>query len=194
MAMASVLVNILAHGLQVTRLDNQTSADTDTEPLASSPSPSCSCTPCPRPAPATSATWPPAPPPGWARSAPPSPSSSPPSSPQSAGAPQYCLNLSILTCHNISTCGRRKSTRLVAVAGGLVTALGCLFTSFASQWHQVFIRQNISRAVSQNFTSPARDNPIIISQPIVMNRFSKLLMILLSYPYLLNGQYYLVVK
>ena len=53
--------------------------------------------------------------------------------------------------HNIiPTCGRRKSTRLVAVAGGLVTALGCLFTSFASQWHQVFIRQNISRAVSQN--------------------------------------------
>ena len=38
----------------------------------------------------------------------------------------------------ISVC-RRKSTRLVAVAGGLVTALGCLFTSFASQWHQVFI-------------------------------------------------------
>ena len=109
-----------------------------------------------------------------------------------------CLNtvtcLNIAPCHNISTCGRRKSTRLVAVAGGLVTALGCLFTSFASQWHQVFIRQNISRAVSQNFTSPTRDNPIMISQPIVMNRFSKLLMILLSYPYLLNGQYYLVVK
>ena len=38
----------------------------------------------------------------------------------------------------IAVC-RRKSTRLVAVAGGLVTALGCLFTSFASQWHQVFI-------------------------------------------------------
>ena len=104
--------------------------------------------------------------------------------------------VSVLTCHNIiSTCGRRKSTRLVAVAGGLVTALGCLFTSFASQWHQVFIRQTFSRAtVSQNFTSPARDNLIMISQPIVMNRFSKLLMILLSYPYLLNGQYYLVVK
>ena len=36
-------------------------------------------------------------------------------------------------------CSQRKSTRLVAVAGGLVTSLGCLFTSFASQWHQVFI-------------------------------------------------------
>ena len=34
---------------------------------------------------------------------------------------------------------RRKSTRLTAVMGGLVTALGCLFTSFASQFHQLFL-------------------------------------------------------
>lgn len=33
---------------------------------------------------------------------------------------------------------RRKSTRLTAVLGGLITALGCLFTSFASQFHQLF--------------------------------------------------------
>ncbi|XP_076658010.1 uncharacterized protein LOC143362063 isoform X2 [Halictus rubicundus] len=33
---------------------------------------------------------------------------------------------------------RRKSTRLTAVLGGLVTALGCLFTSFATQFHQLF--------------------------------------------------------
>lgn len=33
---------------------------------------------------------------------------------------------------------RRKSTRLTAVMGGLVTALGCLFTSFAGQFHQLF--------------------------------------------------------
>ncbi|XP_065225888.1 monocarboxylate transporter 10 isoform X3 [Planococcus citri] len=37
----------------------------------------------------------------------------------------------------ISFC-RRKSTRLTAVMGGLVTALGCLFTSFATQFHQLF--------------------------------------------------------
>lgn len=32
---------------------------------------------------------------------------------------------------------RRKSTRLAAVIGGLVLALGILFTSFATQFHQV---------------------------------------------------------
>uniref|UniRef100_A0A182J697 Major facilitator superfamily (MFS) profile domain-containing protein n=1 Tax=Anopheles atroparvus TaxID=41427 RepID=A0A182J697_ANOAO len=37
----------------------------------------------------------------------------------------------------IAVC-KRKSTRLTAVIGGLVTALGCLFTSFASQFHQLF--------------------------------------------------------
>ncbi|XP_074605523.1 uncharacterized protein LOC141858629 [Brevipalpus obovatus] len=39
--------------------------------------------------------------------------------------------------------GRRKSTRLTAVVGGLVTALGCLFTSFATQLHQLTISYGI---------------------------------------------------
>ena len=38
---------------------------------------------------------------------------------------------------------RRKSTRLTAVLGGLITALGCLFTSFASQFHQLFLSYGI---------------------------------------------------
>lgn len=38
----------------------------------------------------------------------------------------------------VSICTRR-STRLTAVFGGLVTSLACLFTSFASQFHQTFI-------------------------------------------------------
>ncbi|CAG0881627.1 unnamed protein product [Cyprideis torosa] len=33
---------------------------------------------------------------------------------------------------------RLKSTRLTAVVGGLIAALGCLFTSFATQFHQLF--------------------------------------------------------
>jgi hypothetical protein len=37
----------------------------------------------------------------------------------------------------IAVC-RRKSTRVTAVIGGLVAALGCLFSSFASQFHQLF--------------------------------------------------------
>ncbi|KAL1492002.1 hypothetical protein ABEB36_012511 [Hypothenemus hampei] len=32
---------------------------------------------------------------------------------------------------------RTKSTRVTAVMGGLITALGCLFTSFATQFHQL---------------------------------------------------------
>lgn len=43
----------------------------------------------------------------------------------------------LLSPVTISVC-RRRSTRLTAVLGGLVTALGCLFTSFASQYHQLF--------------------------------------------------------
>lgn len=38
----------------------------------------------------------------------------------------------------ISLC-KRKSTRLVSVIGGLVTALGCLFTSFALQYQQILL-------------------------------------------------------
>lgn len=38
---------------------------------------------------------------------------------------------------------RRKSTRLIAILGGLVTALGCLFSSFATQFHQLFFSHGI---------------------------------------------------
>lgn len=33
---------------------------------------------------------------------------------------------------------RSKSTRLLAVIGGLIATLGCLFSSFAIQFHQIF--------------------------------------------------------
>jgi hypothetical protein len=44
---------------------------------------------------------------------------------------------------------RRKSTRVTAVLGGLVTALGCLFTSFASQFHQLFLSYGTVIGTSQ---------------------------------------------
>ncbi|XP_054721243.1 monocarboxylate transporter 2-like [Uloborus diversus] len=34
---------------------------------------------------------------------------------------------------------KRKSIRLLAIFGGIVTSLGCLFTSFASQLHQLYL-------------------------------------------------------
>ena len=38
---------------------------------------------------------------------------------------------------------KRKSTRLTGVIGGLVLALGCLFSSFANQFHQLFFSHAI---------------------------------------------------
>ena len=38
---------------------------------------------------------------------------------------------------------RRKSTRVSAVIGGFITALGCLFTSFADQFHQLYLSYGI---------------------------------------------------
>ncbi|KAF0312461.1 hypothetical protein FJT64_016785 [Amphibalanus amphitrite] len=52
------------------------------------------------------------------------------------GAFSMALSLAVSPL-TIAIC-RRKSTRLTAVLGGLVAALGCLFTSFASQFHQLF--------------------------------------------------------
>ncbi|KAF6211662.1 hypothetical protein GE061_012175 [Apolygus lucorum] len=47
---------------------------------------------------------------------------------------------------------RRKSTRLTAVIGGLVTALAVLFTSFASQFHQLFISYGIMLGIGVSMT------------------------------------------
>jgi len=49
---------------------------------------------------------------------------------------------SLMSPVTIALC-RRKSTRLTGVIGGLVSALGCLFTSFANHFHQVFFSYGI---------------------------------------------------
>ncbi|XP_055946237.1 monocarboxylate transporter 12-like [Argiope bruennichi] len=48
-----------------------------------------------------------------------------------------CMSVSLLLTPVVVSLGRRKSPRLLAILGGLVCALGCLFTSFASQLHQL---------------------------------------------------------
>lgn len=47
------------------------------------------------------------------------------------------MTVSLMISPVTITLCRRKSTRLLAVIGGLVLTLGCLFTSFAQQYHQV---------------------------------------------------------
>lgn len=51
------------------------------------------------------------------------------------GATSWAVSM-LATPVIIALC-RRKSTRLTAVIGGLVLALGILFTSFATELHQV---------------------------------------------------------
>ncbi|CAG2177947.1 unnamed protein product, partial [Oppiella nova] len=53
------------------------------------------------------------------------------------------LGLSYLISPVIVSWCRRKSARLTAIAGGLMASLGCLFASFASQFHQVFLSYGI---------------------------------------------------
>ena len=54
-----------------------------------------------------------------------------------------CMSVSLfLSPITIGIC-RKKSTRLTAVIGGLVIALGCLFTSFANQFHQMYFSLGI---------------------------------------------------
>ena len=55
--------------------------------------------------------------------------------------------------------GRRKSTRLTAIVGGLITALGCLFTSFATQLHQLTISYGIFVGIG---VAMVRDTSVIM--------------------------------
>ncbi|KAG8195823.1 hypothetical protein JTE90_008522 [Oedothorax gibbosus] len=48
------------------------------------------------------------------------------------------ISVTLLFTPIVVALSRRKSTRLLAILGGLVGALGCLFTSFATQFHQLF--------------------------------------------------------
>ena len=62
-----------------------------------------------------------------------------------------CMSVSLLLSPiTIGIC-RKKSTRLTAVIGGLVIALGCLFTSFANQFHQMYFSLGIMLGNIENY-------------------------------------------
>ncbi|CAL8110048.1 unnamed protein product [Orchesella dallaii] len=50
---------------------------------------------------------------------------------------------------------KQKSTRLAGVFGGLIASLGCLFTSFATQFHQLFISYGAFVGVGVGLTRDA---------------------------------------
>ena len=47
---------------------------------------------------------------------------------------------------------KKKSIRLTAVVGGLVISLGCLFTSFATEFHQVYISYGLIMSTGISMT------------------------------------------
>ncbi|XP_030752675.1 monocarboxylate transporter 12-like isoform X2 [Sitophilus oryzae] len=57
----------------------------------------------------------------------------------------------IISPITISFC-KKKSTRVSAVMGGLITALGCLFTSFATQFHQLYFSYGFVLGVGAGIT------------------------------------------
>ena len=65
------------------------------------------------------------------------------------GALSLCVSL-LMSPLTVSIC-KRKSTRITAVVGGLVLSLGCLFTSFASQFHQIIFSYGFVVGVGVSF-------------------------------------------
>ncbi len=49
------------------------------------------------------------------------------------------MSLSLLVSPLTVAFCKRKSTRLAAIVGGLVAALGCLFAAFATEFSQLFV-------------------------------------------------------
>ena len=65
------------------------------------------------------------------------------------GALSVCVSL-LVSPLTVAIC-KRKSTRITAVVGGLVLSLGCLFTSFASQFHQIVFSYGLVLGVGVSF-------------------------------------------
>ncbi|GFT65775.1 hypothetical protein NPIL_106841 [Nephila pilipes] len=53
------------------------------------------------------------------------------------------IAMSLLLSPIVVALCKKKSTRLLAIFGAIVTSLGCLFTSFASQLHQIYLSYGV---------------------------------------------------
>ncbi|GBL94222.1 Monocarboxylate transporter 10 [Araneus ventricosus] len=62
---------------------------------------------------------------------------------QPVAAASVFLGVSQLLSPIVVALCKKKSTRLLAIFGAIVTSLGCLFTSFATQLHQVYLSYGI---------------------------------------------------
>ncbi len=60
--------------------------------------------------------------------------------------------MALLLCSLVVAVCRRKSTRLLAIVGGLVSALGCLFLSFSVELHQLFISYMVMLSLGTGMT------------------------------------------
>ncbi|XP_035222198.1 monocarboxylate transporter 11-like, partial [Stegodyphus dumicola] len=74
---------------------------------------------------------------------------------------------------------KRKSTRLLAVLGGIITSLGCLFTSFASQLHQLYLSYGLF--IGSGDCLARETAAIIIGQYFKKRRFQVEMMFLMGY-------------
>ncbi|KAI1286975.1 Monocarboxylate transporter 14 [Halotydeus destructor] len=71
----------------------------------------------------------------------------------------FSTTITLLLSPIIVAICRRKSTRLTAILGALVTALGCLFTSFATQFHQIIISYGLFVGIG---TAMVRETSVIM--------------------------------
>lgn len=83
--------------------------------------------------------------------------------------------VSMLSAPVVIALCRRKSTRLTAVVGGLVLALGILFTSFATLYHQVALSYGKCNNLFCIRYSQTHTHPFIAKSQFINCRYNNIL-------------------